>query len=94
LALALTACGGGGFRFDVESDADSHANPHPTPDPTPAPSSCVDKPHGRYGLVSARWHEQLDAVEEYKVQLVCDHFELVTETDGDQSFKIGDSRLV
>lgn len=28
---------------------------------------------------------------EEQINYVCDHFELVTETDGDQSFKIGDA---
>lgn len=93
LALALTACGGGG--------SDSTANPtptptptptpDPTPDPTPTPSSCVANPMGDTALYLRGGMNSWNAAEEYKFNYVCDHFELVTETDGDQSFKIGDA---
>ncbi len=85
LALALSACG------DNASSSTPTPTPTPTPDPTPAPSSCVANPLGDTALYLRGGMNSWNAAEEYKFNYVCDHFELVTETSGDQSFKIGDA---
>ncbi len=81
LAVALSACNGGSSQDDT-----------PTPDPTPepTPTTCVDNPMGDTALYLRGGMNSWNANKDYQFNYVCDHFELVTDIDGTQTFKIAD----
>jgi cyclomaltodextrinase / maltogenic alpha-amylase / neopullulanase len=98
LALALTACNNDStFTSNTPSTPDTPTTPETptTPDTpstpeTPSTSTCVANPMGDTALYLRGGMNSWNANKDYKFNYICDHFELVTETDGTQTFKIAD----
>lgn len=99
--LLLAACNGSSDSSTpvnpAPQDPETPITPAPTPDtpaepedPDTGTSSCVDNPMGETALYVRGGMNSWNANDDYKFSYVCDHFELVTELDGTQTFKIAD----
>lgn len=82
LALVLSACNGSGKTTTDPST--------PTTPDDPTTSTCVANPMGDTALYMRGGMNSWNANDSYKFSYVCDHFELVTELEGSQTFKIAD----
>lgn len=82
LALTLSACNGSGSKTTTPTT--------PTTPDDPTTSTCVDNPMGTQSLYVRGGMNSWNANNSYKFSYVCDHFELVTELEGTQTFKIAD----
>lgn len=86
LSLFLTAC------HDSGGSPSSTSPSTPTPPTTPVTSACVDNPFGSQSLYMRGGMNSWSAADTYKFTYVCNHFELVTNLTGSQTFKIADSQ--